>query len=100
MGASRACSGSTRRIARCRLVAEFAALLAHGLADDLGQSQRARARVIAVGKYQIEVGPALAALAQRERLQGTLRELAAHGFLGEPGKTESHGGRMDGRGLL
>src|ERR1700679_1216174 len=60
------CPGSFRRSESLRR--ELAALPGHVLANDFSQPQRGGTGVIAVGEYQVEIGAALAALAQRQRL--------------------------------
>src|SRR6266403_3687058 len=51
-----------------RFLPELAALFCHQPADDLRQAQCAGTGVVAVGEHQVEFGPALAALAQGQRL--------------------------------
>ena len=65
VGAGIDCSGPD---VRGRLV--LGALVGDGAANDLGEPQCARPGVIAVGEYEIEVGPAFAAFSQRQRLRG------------------------------
>src|SRR5208282_6925650 len=70
-------------------------LLCDVLADDIRQPERAGARVVAVGKYQVEIAPTLATLAQRKWLQQAALQFPSHCLLREPSVSEAHAGGVD-----
>src|ERR1700678_3394153 len=79
---------------------ELAALPGHVLANDFSQPQRGGTGVIAVGEYQVEIGAALAALAQRQRLEFAALQFAAYHVVREPGESQAHAGGMNRRRLV